>query len=205
MMIGWASLGSMGLGDYPRAITHLDAGLAIARAADLAWHIGPLRIARDHIRHCLGQFGEAWQGLNETLKRLEELHLVRYQMMACNMLGHLLLDLSLDAQATAAFDCGLAIANQANMTYWTPLLHANRAIARVRQGAPDVESELVSALEHSLTNREGWFLPRCYEGLAELQWRRGDTARCIHYVDQLLSLAEQGNLREVRARTAMAG
>ncbi len=200
MMIGWASLGSMGLGDYPRAVTHLDAGLAIAQAADLAWHIGPLRIARDHIRHCLGQFGEAWQGLNETLKQLEALHMVRYQIMACNMMGHLLLDLSLDAQATAAFERGLAIAHRANITYWTPLLHANRAIARLRQGVPDVESELVGALEHAQTHREGWFLPRCYEGLAELRLRSGDATQCMRCAGQLVSLAEQGNLREARTR-----
>ncbi len=200
MMIGWANLGSMGLGDYPRAISNLDAGLAIARAADLAWHIGPLRIAQGHIRQCLGQFGEAWVGLNETLKHLETLKLVRFQIMACNMLGHLLLDLSLDAKATEAFDRGLAIARQANITYWTPLLHANRAIARARQDMPDDETELVGALEDSLTHREGWFLPRCYEGLAELELRRGDPTRCKHWADQLLSLGEQGNLRESIAR-----
>ena len=200
MMIGWANLGSMGHGDYARAITHLDAGLAIAQAADLAWHIGPIRIAQSHIRHCLGQFGEAWQGLNETLKQLESLHLVRYQIMACNMLGHLLIDLSLDARATEAFERGLHIARQASITYWTPLLHVNRAIARMRHGAIDVDRELEGALENSLQNREGWFLPRCYEGLAELHVRRGDAKQCNHYVDQLQSLGEQGNLREAIAR-----
>ncbi|MFN0299886.1 MAG: AAA family ATPase [Burkholderiales bacterium] len=200
MMIGWANLGSMGLGDYPHAIKHLDAGLAIAQAADLAWHIGPLRIARDHIRHCLGQFGEAWQGLNETLTQLESLNLVRYQIMACNMLGHLLLDLSLDTKATEAFDRGLGIAQQASITHWTPLLHVNRAIARMRQGALDIDRELEGALKHSLQNREGWFLPRCYEGLAELHVRRGDAKQCNHYADQLQSLGEQGNLREAIAR-----
>lgn len=200
MMIGWANLGSMGLGDYPRAIKHLEAGLAIAQAADLAWHIGPLRIAQDHIRQCLGEFGAAWQGLNETLKHLETLNLVRYQIMAHNMLGHLLLDLALDAKASEAFDRGLDIARQAGITYWTPLLRANRAIALARQGALDIEPELVSALEQSLQNREGWFLPRCYEGLAELQLRRGDHVQCRHYADQLLSLGEQDNLRESIAR-----
>lgn len=200
MMIGWACLGSMGLGDYPRAITHLDGGLAIAEAADLAWHIGPIRIAQSHIRHCLGQFSEAWLGLNETLRQLEALHLVRYQIMACNMLGHLLLDLSEDAKATAAFDRGLFIADQAKITYWAPLLNANRAIARMRQGALDVGRDLDGALEQSLQNREGWILPRCYEGLAELHMRRGDPTQCKRYADELLSLGEQGNLREAIAR-----
>lgn len=200
MMIGWANLGSMGLGDYPRAIEHLDAGLAIAQAADLAWHIGPLRIAQDHIRQCLGQFGAAWQGLNETLKQLESLHLVRYQIMAHNMLGHLLLDLALDARASEAFERGLAIARQAGITYWTPLLRANRAIALARQGELDIEPELVDALAQSLQNREGWFLPRCYEGLAELHLRSGDHVQCRHYADQLLALGEQNNLRESIAR-----
>ncbi len=30
MMIGWACIGYMGLGDYPRAVRNLEAGLAIA-------------------------------------------------------------------------------------------------------------------------------------------------------------------------------
>lgn len=200
MMLGWANLGSMGLGDYPRAIAHLDAGLAIAQAADLAWHIGPLRIAQDHIRQCLGQFGAAWQGLNATLKQLETLNLVRYQIMAHNMLGHLLLDLALDARASEAFERGLDIARQAGITYWTPLLRANRAIALARLGARDIEPTLVGALEQSLQNREGWFLPRCYEGLAELQLRQNDQAQCRHYADQLLALGEQNSLRESVAR-----
>ncbi|MEO7403299.1 MAG: tetratricopeptide repeat protein, partial [Burkholderiales bacterium] len=200
MMIGWACLGSMGLGDYPRALDQLDAGLAIAQAAELAWHIGPLRIAQDHARSSLGRYGEAWIGLNETLKQLESLKLVRYQIMACNMLGHLLLDLSLDARAAVALDHGLALARQANITYWTPLLEANRAVALMRQGKLDVEPALTTALEVSLQNREAWFLPRCYEGLAELALVRGEPARCMGYADRLLELGRQGNLRESIAR-----
>ena len=200
MMIGWANLGSMGLGDYPNGIKHLDAGLAIAQSADLAWHMGPLRIARDHIRQCLGQYGQAWQGLNETLKQLETLHLVRYQIMACNMLGHLLLDLSLNAKACAMFERGLDKARSANITYWVPLLQANRATARMRQGALDVEAELTQALQESLIHREGWFLPRCYEAAAEFHLRGGDAKKCQLFADQLLTLAERGGLREAVAR-----
>jgi len=44
MMIGWACTGHMGLADYQRALSHFDAALAIARAADLQWHLGPTLI-----------------------------------------------------------------------------------------------------------------------------------------------------------------
>ncbi len=41
MMIGHACVGTKGLGDYPRALASLEAALAIARSADLQWHMGP--------------------------------------------------------------------------------------------------------------------------------------------------------------------
>ena len=75
MMIGWACTGHMGLADYPRALSHFDAALEIARAADLQWHLGPTLIGRAHARAALGRFGEAWADLSETLPRLETLRL----------------------------------------------------------------------------------------------------------------------------------
>jgi len=200
MMIGWACIGYLGLGDYPRATKNLEAGLTIARAADLEWHMGPLLIARDHVRSCLGEYAEAWAGLHETLKRLETLKLARYQIMAYNMLGYLLLDLNLCAEAADLLKRGLQVASQAKITYWKPLLQANLAIARVRLGALDVQPELERALEFAQANREGWFLTRCLEGLAELSLVRGQTDQCVAYADQLLVLAERGKLSEMMAR-----
>ena len=60
MMIGWACTGHMGLADYPRALSHFDAALEIARAADLQWHLGPTLIGRAHAR---GGARQVWRSL----------------------------------------------------------------------------------------------------------------------------------------------
>ncbi|MDO8770339.1 MAG: AAA family ATPase, partial [Burkholderiaceae bacterium] len=91
MMIGWACTGHMGLADYRRALSYFDGALAIARAADLQWHLGPTLIGRAHVQLALGKFGAAWADLNEVLPRLETLRLVRYQIMAHDALGCLFL------------------------------------------------------------------------------------------------------------------
>ncbi|MBA3775825.1 MAG: tetratricopeptide repeat protein, partial [Betaproteobacteria bacterium] len=200
MMIGWACIGYMGLGDYPRAAKNLEAGLTIARAADFEWHMGPLLIAQDHVRSCLGDYSEAWDGLNETLRRLEALKLVRYQIMAYNMLGYVLLDLNLFTEAADRFEQGLQVASDAKITYWTPLLQANLAIARTRMGRLDVQAELEQALSFAQARREGWFSTRCLEGLAEISLARGNTGQCLAYADELLRLAKGGKLREMMAR-----
>lgn len=200
MMIGWACIGHMGLGDYARAARNLEAGLAIARAADLEWHMGPLLIARDHVRGCIGQYAEAWDGLNETLRRLETLKLARYRIMAYDMLGYLLLDLDRCAKAVSVLQKGLHVASESKVTFWKPLLQANLAIARARLGQLDVQPELERALEFAHTNREGWLLTRCLEGLAEISYARGRADQCAAYADRLLEIAQAGKLREMMAR-----
>ena len=68
MMIGHACVGTKGLGDYARATANFDAALGIARAADLQWHLGPTLLGLDHVRACTGRYGEAWLGMQETLR-----------------------------------------------------------------------------------------------------------------------------------------
>lgn len=87
MMIGHACTGTMGLGDYARATTHFEAAVEIARSADLQWHLGPTLLGLDHVRACTGRYGEAWTGMNKTLRWLEELKQVRYQLIAYSFLG----------------------------------------------------------------------------------------------------------------------
>lgn len=75
--------------------------------------------------------------------------------------------MGLDAAAAAAFHCGLENVRRADITYWTPLLHANRAIASMRQGDLDVEAAVLAARDTSLANRGRWFLPRIFEALGD--------------------------------------
>jgi len=195
MMIGWACTGHMGLADYPRALSNFDAALAIARAADLQWHLGPTLIGRSHVRVALGKFGEAWADLNEALPCLETLGLVRYQMMAHDALGCLFLDLNLPGEASEHFERGLQLAYDAAIKYWVPRLQANLAIAQLRLGGSCDLSRLQDALQHSQDYREGWLASRCMEALAESALAEGDAQGCISHADQLLALASRGGMR----------
>jgi len=197
MMIGWACTGHMGLADYPRALSHFDAAHAIARAADLQWHLGPTLIGRAYVQIALGKFGEAWADLNEALPRLETLRLVRYQIMAHDALGCLFLDLNLPDQASQHFERGLRLARDAGIMYWRPRLEANLLIAQLRLGIPGDRAALQTALQYSQDHSETWLTLRCLEALAEVALVNGDAQGCTTYADQLLSLASRGDMRDL--------
>lgn len=200
MMIGWACIGQMGLGDYARALSHFDAALDIARSADLQWHLGPTLIGRAHAQMALGRFGDAWAALNDALPRLETLRLARYQMMAHDALGCLLLDLNLNQRASEHFERGLALAHDAGIMYWRPRLQASVLIAQLRIGGPVDPAALQAALRETQEHSEAWQTLRCLEALAESALAAGDAALCIGYADQLLALAARGNLAEMVGR-----
>lgn len=197
MMIGWACTGHMGLADYPRALSSFDAALAIARAADLQWHLGPTLIGRSHVRVALGKFGEAWADLNEAMPRLERLGLVRYQIMAHDALGCLLLDLNHANPASQHFERSLRLARDAGIRYWLPRLEANLAIAQLRLGIAGHRSTLQAALQYSQDYREEWLTLRCMEALAESALAEDDAQGCLIYAGQLLALASRGDMREM--------
>jgi len=200
MMIGWACTGHMGLADYPRALSSFDAALAIARAADLQWHLGPTLIGRAHVWVALGRFAEAWADLNEALPRLETLGLVRYQMMAHDALGCLLLELNLPEEAAEHFDRGLRLARDAGIRYWLPRLQANLVIAQLRLGVPGDRATLQAARQYAQEHNEGWLTLRCLEALAELALVEGDAQEGIKHAGELLALASRGNMRELIGR-----
>ena len=195
MMIGWACTGHMGLADYPRALLSFDAALAIARTADLQWHLGPTLIGRAHVWLALGKFGQAWADLNEALPCLETLRLVRYQMMAHDGLGCLFLDLNLPRQASEHFERGLQLALGAAIKYWVPRLQANLAIAQRRLGISCDLIRLQADLRDSQNHSEGWLGLRCLEALAESALAEGDAQGCITHADQLLALASRGGMQ----------
>ena len=197
MMIGWACTGHMGLADYPRALSRLDAALAIARAADLQWHLGPTLIGRAHVQIALGEFGGAWADLKEALPRLETLRLHRYQIMAHDALGCLFLDLNLPEQASRHFERGLGLARDAGIMYWRPRLQANLVIAQLRLGIPCDQAALQAARQYSQDHSEAWLTLRCMEALAESALANGDADGCFTYADQLLALASRGDMREL--------
>jgi tetratricopeptide (TPR) repeat protein/transcriptional regulator with XRE-family HTH domain len=199
MMIGHACTGTKGLGDYPRALANFSGALEIARAADLQWHMGPTLLGLDHAHACTGNYGAAWTGMVKTLRGLESLKQVRYQFIAYDFIGHLLLDLDLNEQALQYTERGLALARETGINFWRVAIEAHRAIARSRLGHEDATPALQTALEQTRRTCERYLMARCLEGLAAVALRRGDTSRCREFADELLALAVSNGLRELEA------
>jgi tetratricopeptide (TPR) repeat protein len=199
MMIGYSLTGYMGLADYPRARAHFEASLEIARKADLQWHMGPTLLGLDHLRACAGQYDEALAGMTKTLRWLESVKQVRYQLIAYDLVSHLLLDSGAARDAAAWCRRGLELARSARITFWCPRIEANLAIARLRLGELDVGEPLERAADYCRQNAEGFQLARCLAGLAELALARGDAAGCLAHADELLSLVEPPGLAELAA------
>ena len=200
MMIAYACTGYMGLSEYPTALANYESALEIAQRADLQWHMGPTLLGLDHVRACTGRYGEAWTGLTRTLRWLESLRQTRYQLMAYDFLGNLLLDLGLDAKAVEYSERGLALAREARITFWRPRIEANLAIARMRLGHLEVGPALDGALRHARENSERGQMVRCLEGLTELALRRGDAEGCLALASELLSHADTAGLKEFAAQ-----
>jgi tetratricopeptide (TPR) repeat protein/transcriptional regulator with XRE-family HTH domain len=199
MMIGHACLGTKGLGDYPRAIGLFESSLAIARAADLQWHMGPTLLGLDHARACLGDYGAAWSGMRKTLDWLRSLGQVRYQLIAHDFIGHLLLDLGRDEQALIQMDRALALVRESGIDYWAAALVAHRAIALCRLGRDDALGALHSALERTRGNAERYLLVRCLDAAAEISLAAGDVDACLAHAGELLDIALPNNLAELEA------
>ena len=199
MMIGFACVGTKGLGDYPRAMENFTAALEIARAADLQWHFGPTLIGIDHIRACTGQYGKAWASMQKTLSWLESLNLTRYQLIAINSIGNLLLDLDMNEIAVEYLERGLSLGRDTGIQYWRAAIETHLAVARSRLGQKHDMSALQTTLEQTRLASERYMMVRCLEGLAEIAFTAGDARRCRAYADELLEIAEANGLRELEA------
>ena len=198
MMIGYAHTGVMGLGDYMAAEAKFEAALAIAQRADLQWHLGPTLLGRDHVRACRGRYGEAFNGMTRTLQWLESLKQVRYQLIAYDLLGQLLIDLGLNGEAVEHSDRALALGDISKITFWRARIRANRAIARLRLGHLDAGPELEREAAGCREQRELYQMTRCVEGLAELALAQGDADTCLRHAHDLLVLAESFGLKELQ-------
>jgi tetratricopeptide (TPR) repeat protein/DNA-binding XRE family transcriptional regulator len=199
MMIGHACLGTKGLGDYPRATANFEAALDIARSADLQWHFGPTLLGLDHARACTGRYGEAWIGMQKALHWLESLKQVRYQLIAYDFIGHLLLDLGLNELVIEHLEHGLALGRDTGIQFWRAAIDTHLAIARSRLGQQVDTTALQATFEQTRRTSERYMLVRCLDGLAEITLAVGDTRRCRAYGDELLVIAESNGLRELEA------
>jgi tetratricopeptide (TPR) repeat protein/transcriptional regulator with XRE-family HTH domain len=199
MMVAWACTGYGGLGDYARAAAVFQSALDIAQRADLQWHMGPTLLGMDHVRACTGSYGEAWKGMTRTLRWLESTRQTRYQLIAYDLMGYLLIDIGQHERAVELSERALALASAARITFWRPRIEANLAIASIRLGLLHVGPLLENAMAEARANREGTQGARCLEGLAELAFARGDAAAALRHADELLTLAQRGGLKELAA------
>jgi tetratricopeptide (TPR) repeat protein/DNA-binding XRE family transcriptional regulator len=197
MMIGYACLGTKGLGAYPRAISSFKAALEIARAADLQWHMGPTLLGLDHARACTGQYGEAWSGMRTTLQWLENLRQPRYQLIAYDFLGHLLLDLGHNELVIEQLQRGLALARDTGIMFWRAALEAHIAVAKARLGQKDTAPALRVLLEQTSLASERYLMVRCLDALAEIALIEGDAGRCREHGVELLGIARLNALHEL--------
>jgi len=196
MMIGHACVGSKGLGDYPRAIASFEAALAMVRAADLQWHLGPTLLGLEHAHACLGRYGEAWTGMREMLRSLEELGQVRYQLIAHDFLGQLLLDVGLNELAVDQLERGLLLGRDSGIMFWRASITASTAIAHARLGKREFRGELAAALDQARRSSELYLTARCIDALAEISLADDDALSCLTYANELLAIAEANELRE---------
>jgi len=199
MMIGHACSGVKGLGDYERAMTNFEAALVIAQDADLQWHFGPTLLGIDHVRACTGHYGEAWTGMLKTLHWLENLSQVRYQFIAIDFMGHLLLDLGLNELAIEHLERGLALGRDTGILFWNSALETHLAVALSRLGQKADVSALQATLEQTRRMSERYMLVGCLNGLAEITLTMGDPALSRTYADELLEIANTNDLREMKA------
>lgn len=199
MMVGHACVGTRGVGDYPRAMASFEAALDIARDADLQWHLGPALLGIDHVRACMGRYGEAWTGMQNTLHWLESLRQVRYQFIAYDCIGHLLLDLGLNELAIRNLERGIALGQETGIQFWRAAIDTHLAVARSRLGQKDLVPALQSTLEQSRQNSERYMVIRCLEGLSEIALAEVGANRCLAYCDELLAIAGLNGLRELEA------
>jgi tetratricopeptide (TPR) repeat protein/transcriptional regulator with XRE-family HTH domain len=199
MMIGHACVGTRGLGDYPRATANLEAALDIARAADLQWHFGPTLLGLDHVRACTGRYGEAWTGMQKTLHWLESLSQARYQLIALDCIGHLLLDLGLNELVIEHLERGVVLGRDAGILFWRAAIDTHLAVARSRLGQQVDTPALRATLEQTRRASERYMMVRCLDGLAEIALAAGDVTRCRAHGDELLAIAEANRLRELEA------
>jgi tetratricopeptide (TPR) repeat protein len=124
---------------------------------------------------------------------------VRYQLIAYDFMGHLLLDLGLHEQTIERMERGLALARDTGIMFWRAGIDAHLAVARSRLGQKGVAPALASTLEQSRRTSERYMMLRCLEGSAEIALAEGNPSGCRAFADELLALAEPNGLREMAA------
>ena len=137
--------------------------------------------------------------MQKTLRWLERLNQVRYQLIALSSIGYLLLDLNLNELAIEHLERGHALGRDTGILYWRAAIDTHLAVARSRLGQQVDMAVLQATLEQTRRNSERYMLIRVLDGLAEISLLAGDASHARVYADELLVLAESNQLRELEA------
>jgi len=198
-MIGWALLGSIGIGDYRQALDFHTRALAISQDDHLHWHTMCAFIGMGLAQGCLGDYEQGLINAQRADKMAESVGLTRFRSMALDTLGQHFQDLNLLDKAESLHTQGMNVMLKAESTFWLSRLQANRAIDRLRQGDLSVGDSLIEALDIALSRGQEFHATRCLEGLAELHIALGEPEAAMRSADQLLALADERDMGEMRA------
>jgi tetratricopeptide (TPR) repeat protein len=199
-MIGFASTGAMGIGNYSKAIDSLSQALTISESTGLAWHSLINLHGLGYAQGCRGDYEGGLAAIHRSLIMSEDLGVTRLRTISLEFLGDLLLDLNLQDAAAEPLKVGIEMSLHFNSEYWLPRLQTRLAICRLRQGDLNVESDLQEALEMARGNWQGLHVTQALEGLAELSLARGEVELASKYAGELLTMAEKKGMREMVAR-----
>jgi len=199
-MLGWASLGTIGTGNYANAAAYFEQSLSISVPARLEWHTMCNLVGNGLAVAARGDYGRGFELLNLGRQIAEKLQITRFICMAVDSLGQLYQDLDLPEQAEALHAAGVERLMRREWSYWLPRVQANHAIDRMRQGNLDVQAELEMALRIGLEDGQIGNGLRALEGLAELHIRRGEPEVALRYADDLLARASADEMQEILAQ-----
>jgi tetratricopeptide (TPR) repeat protein/transcriptional regulator with XRE-family HTH domain len=199
MMLGYCCSGAMGLADSARAAAYASSGLAIAEAAEQAWHLTPLRILQAEVWRGSGHSEAAIALVRGELERIEGLGQTRFGIMALDLLGRSLLERERAADAEDCFQRAVDLGVSRRVRFWRGQVLAGLALARLQRGAQIDPIDLRAAAEIALASGERFGHARCLQALAEaeLQAGRFDAARAD--AEQVLAVADEAGLREFSA------
>lgn len=199
MMIGYCHAGFTGTADYGRALECADEGLAVAKAAELDWHVGPLNLLRADAWRCIGRVAEARSLLEAEIERARSLDQPRFRIMALDMLARLLDEEGGHADAEDCWQQALASSQAHGIRFWRAQLMAGLALARLHRKREVGWAELHEASEAALAQRDRYVHSRCLVVLAEGALAASDPARAHGFGSRLLALAEPAGMRELTA------
>ncbi|MCC6612731.1 MAG: tetratricopeptide repeat protein [Anaerolineae bacterium] len=199
-MLGWASLGTIGTGDYANAESYFEQSLSLTAAAHLEWHTMCNLVGLGLAVAARGDYGRGFELLHRGRALAEKLKITRFFCMAVDSLGQLYQELDLPEQAEVYHAAGVERMLRREWSHWLPRVQANHAIDRMRQGDLDVQAELEMALSVALEDNQIAHGLRAFEGLTELYIRRGEPAVALRYADDLLARAIADEMQEMQAQ-----